>query len=134
MKKSNLFILFFFLILAETLLARIPITDTLTVDSAGVVIDSVDLGQQDLLAVEFPATMNSDTVFIKTKNLPGADFIDAYYTDNSGEKKRCYVIVEAGAVVGVHPIMTYFLGRYISFVTNDVEDNDRTFITHKGKI
>lgn len=132
--KNLLFITSFFLLLTACLFAKIPETDTLAVDSAGVAIDSVDLGQMDLLAVEFPATMNSDTVFIKTKNLPGADFEDAYFMDNNLEKHRAFVLVEAGAIVAVHPIITYYLGRYIYFVPDDVEDNDRTFIAHKGKL
>jgi len=109
-----------------------PKTDTLTVAISETESDSVDLNGLDLLAIQFPATMTSDTVFIQDKNLKTGTFQDVYYTSSEGEVIRTHIVVQAGAKVFINPMMTFGLGRYARFVTIDAEAAARGLISFKG--
>lgn len=107
-------------------------TDTLSVANNGTLSDSTDLGNFKLLALEFPATMTSDTVFVQDKNTDTGTFDDVYFLSSSGTKTRVHIVVQAGKKVMIHPLMTFGLGRYVRFVTDDAEGGARVLVAHKG--
>lgn len=109
-------------------------TDTLNVANNGTFSDSTDLGNFELLAIEFPATLTSDTVFIQTKNIKTGTFKNVYYISATGVKIRAHIVVQASSIVFINRDMTFGLGRYARFVTDDAESGARILISHKGYI
>lgn len=132
--KTILLFLLFLLIPALPVFAQFSDSLDVTIDVSSDSSNSsqADMTHKKLLSITFPSAMTSDTVFVQHRRTTTGAWTDAYFTDNSMSKVRVHIVVETGATVSIHPVMAYFLRRYIRLVSDDPEAADRLFGIDRG--
>jgi len=106
-----------------------------TIAQSGTNSTAASLGEGLVLsAIKFPSTMTSDTCFVQTRQTTTGPWLDAYYLSSSGTKTRVHIVVQAGAIVGIHPLMAYFLSQYVRIVADDAEAAARTLTLYGEKL
>ena len=136
MNKLKLILILFIIHCALYISPAQSFDDSLAVeiDSLGTNSAGANMGELKFSAIKFPSAMTSDTVFVQTKQDEDGPWLDAYYLSSSGTKTRVHIVVQVSALVGIHPLMTYFLNDWIRIVYDDAEADDRTLTLYGEKL